>query len=276
MTSARQDLPPHGVRARNGATASDNKIHDDAVARQHGFLGGLVPGITVFGYLVTPVVEAWGEAWLERGFLSARFRHPIYDGDELTVAGTVEAAGDLLTAAVEARNRRDEVCALGAARLEPDAPAPPSIEAYPAVDPFAPRLSATPEALGGVEALGSVEAGFHADRIDETEALLGGNLPICRRLRVAHPVWLLYFANALLASNVALGPWIHTASAVQNLGLVRDGERVSARGRVAGLRERRGHRLVDLDVLLVAEGRRPVMHVRHSAIYALRSTEHPQ
>jgi hypothetical protein len=91
---------------------------------------------------------------------------------------------------------------------------------------------------------------------------------------VAHPVWLLYFANALLASNVALGPWIHTASAVSNLGLLHDGERVSVRGRVAGLSERRGHQVVDLDVLLVAGGVRPVMHVLHTAIYSLRSGEH--
>ena len=98
--------------------------------------------------------------------------------------------------------------------------------------------------------------------------------PIYRELRVAHPVWLLYFANAILASNVALGPWIHTASAVQNLSMLHDGERVSARGRVTALSERRGHQVVDLDLLLVAGGERPVMHVRHSAIYRLRSTEH--
>ena len=107
-------------------------------------------------------------------------------------------------------------------------------------------------------------------------ALVGDTLPLYRELGVAHPVWLLYFANTLLASNVALGPWIHTASAVQNLSLLHDGERLSARGRIAGLSERRGHQVVDLDVLLVADGTRPVMHVLHSAIYRLRSSEHLQ
>ena len=67
MPTARQALPPHNVRAHNAATASENKIHDDAVARRHGFAGGLVPGITVFGYLTRPVVETWGSEWLERG-----------------------------------------------------------------------------------------------------------------------------------------------------------------------------------------------------------------
>jgi len=268
VPNAGQALPPHHVRARNAATASENKIHDDAVARQHGFSGGLVPGITVFGYLTTPVVQTWGRAWLERGFLSARFRQPIYDGDDVTVVGTLD--GD--AADVEARNGADEVCAQGKATLAGEAPSPPSLVDYPQAPLPAARLAPTPESLAGLDVLGSLEAGFHADRVDA--ALVGGDLAIYRELGVAHPVWLLYFANALLASNVALGPWIHTASAVQNLSLLHDGERVSVRGKVAGLTERRGHELVDLDVLLVADGIQPVMHVRHTAIYRLRSTGH--
>jgi acyl dehydratase len=269
VPNAGQALPPYEVRAHNAATASENKIHDDAVARQHGFSGGLVPGITVFGYLTAPVVEAWGRAWLERGFLSGRFRQPIYDGDDVTVAGTFGADGDVQ---LEARNSADEVCAVGQARVDANAPARPSIEDYPEAPLISPRLDPTPEALAEVDLLGSLEAGYHADRADT--ALLGDDLPIYRELRVAHPVWLLYFANAILASNVALGPWIHTASAVQNLSMLHDGERLSARGRVAALSERRGHQVVDLDLLLVAGGERPVMQVRHSAIYRLRSTEH--
>ena len=35
------------VKARNPATESENKIHHDDVARQYGFAGGLVPGVTV-------------------------------------------------------------------------------------------------------------------------------------------------------------------------------------------------------------------------------------
>jgi hypothetical protein len=259
------------VRAHNAATASENKIHDDAVARKHGFAGGLVPGITVFGYLTVPVVEAWGAAWLERGSMSARFRQPIYEGDGVTVVGTMtDDAVD-----VEARNGNDEVCGVGQARLAAE-PTAPALDDYPEAPLPSPRFEPTPEALAGLDVLGSLEAGFHADRLDETTALVGDDLAIYRQLGVAHPVWLLYFANALLASSVALGPWIHTASAVQNLGTLRDGERLSARGRVAGLSERRGHHIVDLDVLLVADGARPVMHVLHSAIYKLRASEHTE
>jgi hypothetical protein len=269
--TASQVLPPHHVRAHNAATASENKIHDDAVARQHGFSGGLVPGITVFGYLTAPVVRAWGERWLERGSMSARFRRPIYDGDDVTVGGMLDGE----TADVEARDGADEVCAHGTARLAGEAPTPSLVE-YPEAPLPAQRLAPTPEGLAGLDVLGSLEAGFHAERHDETAALIGDDFPIYRELGVAHPVWLLYFANALLASNVDLGPWIHTASAVSNLGLLHDGERVSVRGRVARLSERHGHQMVDLDVLMVAAGGRPVMHVLHTAIYKLRSGEHAE
>jgi hypothetical protein len=258
------------VQAHNAATASENKIHDDAVARQHGFSGGLVPGITVFGYLSAPIVKAWGRGWLERGSMSARFRQPIYDGDDITVVGTVDSE----SADVVARNSSDEVCGLGTARLFADQPEAPSIEDYPTAPLADPRFPPTPEALAGVGVLGSLEAGFHADRADP--ALLGDDLPIYRELGVAHPVWMLYFANAILAANVALGPWIHTASAVQNLSLLHDGDRLSVRGRIAGLTERRGHQIVDLDLLMVADDIRPVMHVLHSAIYRLRSTDHQE
>jgi acyl dehydratase len=263
-------LPPHRVRAHNAATASENKIHDDAVARQHGFSGGLVPGITVFGYLTAPVVRAWGKGWLERGSMSARFRQPIYDGDDVTVVGTVDGE----SADVEARNSSDEVCGLGTARLTATRPEAPSVDDYPTAPPADPRLAPRPEALASLGVLGSLEAGFHADRADP--ALLGDDLPIYRELGVAHPVWMLYFANAILAANVALGPWIHTASAIQNLSLLHDGDRLSVRGRIAGLSERRGHQIVDLDLLMVADDTRPVMHVLHTAIYRLRSTDHQE
>jgi acyl dehydratase len=278
VSTTGQAFPPHHLRARNAATASENKIHDDAVARQHGFAGGLVPGITVFGYLTSPIVQAWGEAWLERGSLTGRFRQPIYDGDDVTVVTTaVSDEGDgSLTADVEAHNPAGAVCAIGQARLTPGAPQPLSLDDFPEASIPDVRLPPTPEAMATIDVLGTVGAGFHASRIDETMALVGDDLPIYRELGVAHPVWLLYFANALLAANVALGPWIHTASAVQNFGLLHDGERVSARGRVAGLSERRGHQVVDLDVLFVADGVRPVMHVRHSAIYRLRTSGHTE
>ena len=52
-------ISPYRVQAYNTAVASENKIHDDTVARRFGFAGGLVPGIEVYAYMAhIPVARA--------------------------------------------------------------------------------------------------------------------------------------------------------------------------------------------------------------------------
>ena len=48
------------VEAYNLSHASENKIHDDAVAQKLGFAGGLVPGVEVYAYACHPAVAALG------------------------------------------------------------------------------------------------------------------------------------------------------------------------------------------------------------------------
>ena len=67
-------LPTHSVRAFNGAAASENKIHDDTVARRFGFKGALVPGVAVFAYMAHVPVAHFGRAWLEQGEAERRCR----------------------------------------------------------------------------------------------------------------------------------------------------------------------------------------------------------
>jgi hypothetical protein len=53
-------LGPYQVEAFNTAAQSENKIHDDAVARRFGFKGGLVPGVEVYAYMTHVPVARWG------------------------------------------------------------------------------------------------------------------------------------------------------------------------------------------------------------------------
>ncbi len=64
------------VQAHNGARDSENRIHDDAVARQFGFAAGLVPGVEVYAYMAHLPVARWGRTWLERGCATCRFAQP--------------------------------------------------------------------------------------------------------------------------------------------------------------------------------------------------------
>ena len=70
-------MASHTLTARNWATSSENRIHDDEVAQRYGFRGGLVPGVTLFAYLVPAIVADQGEPWLEGGFVDVRFAAPV-------------------------------------------------------------------------------------------------------------------------------------------------------------------------------------------------------
>ena len=83
---------PYIVNAFNLSAASENKIHDDTVARRFGFTGALVPGVEVYAYACHPAVRRWGRAWLERGTAECRFQSPVYDGDRVAVEAA--EAGD--------------------------------------------------------------------------------------------------------------------------------------------------------------------------------------
>ena len=81
-------LGPYRVTAFNASKESENKIHDDAVARQFGFRGGLVPGVDVYAYMTHLPISRWGRAWLERGSAECRFLKPVYDGDMAVVSAS--------------------------------------------------------------------------------------------------------------------------------------------------------------------------------------------
>ena len=79
--------------AVNTAAASENKIHDDAVARRFGFHGALVPGAEVYAYMAHLPVARWGRAWLEGGAAECRFLKPVYDGAVARVTASGEDGG---------------------------------------------------------------------------------------------------------------------------------------------------------------------------------------
>lgn len=258
------------VKAYNTATASENKIHDDGVARRFGFRGGLVPGVDVYAYLTHPLVERWGLAWLERGTVAARFHKPVYDGEETTVVAVDAADGGL---EVEVRNPGGDLCATARATLPTTPAAAPDVAAYPTATPPAAPPPASPASLVAGSVLGSFENGFHAERAGEYLGDVRETLPIYRDQGIAHPGYLLRNANWILVANVKLGPWIHVGSEVQNFSTARDGERISTRGRVQVAYERKGHRFVDLDLLMLADGARPLLRVLHTAIYQPRQAD---
>ena len=257
------------VRAKNTATESENKIHDDAVASKLGFTGGLVPGVDVYAYLCHQPAERWGDAWLDRGTMSGRFASPVYDGDDVEVEAVEADDGALELTLFDSKG---VACATGRAALPLDSPGDRDTTLLPlgALPEPGSRPAASEASLQAIDAFGSIELGFHADRVQEYLDDIREQSELFRARKRAHPAWLLRQANYVLSRNVRLGPWIHVSSDCVHQGIVEDGDRVSVRGRLIGTSERKGHKLVELDVQWVVNDLRPVMRAHHTAIYEPR------
>jgi hypothetical protein len=264
------------VVAFNTASASANKIHDDGVARDLGFRGGLVPGVDVFAYLTHLPAANWGRAWLDGGAISARFDSPVYDGDTVEVIG--EPLDDGAALDLTLFDSTGIGCAVGVALRHAPDEAPP-LDAIPAA-PLRPADeldAASPEAFSAFPdgVLGTLEYGFHADAAEPYLADVREASPLYREEGVAHPGWLLRMANWALSHNVRLGPWIHVGSSLQLYGAIEDGSRIEVRSRCVALAEKKGHRFVDLDVVWVVDGARVAAAARHTAIYEPRGVRSP-
>src|SRR3954451_22344435 len=80
-------IEPYRVSAYNTSKHSENKMHDDTVAKRYGFSGGRVPGVAVMAYMMHLPVAKWGRDFLARGLIEARFTKPVYDGELTEVTG---------------------------------------------------------------------------------------------------------------------------------------------------------------------------------------------
>ena len=90
-TTSQPPAPFHQI-ARNTASDSDNKIHDDAEARRFGYRAALVPGVTLYAYLTRLVVPYFGVEWLARGAASLRLLRPVYEGETVVCSAAVRDA----------------------------------------------------------------------------------------------------------------------------------------------------------------------------------------
>lgn len=261
----------YSVEAYNAASLSENKIHDDAVARRFGFRGGLVPGVDVYGYMTHLPVLRWGRLWLERGTAECRFLRPVYDGDIATVGAEETAQG--LALRVESHG---EVCATGEAGLPPEAAAIPAD--FAAFGVGAPRPPAPPQtrppaderSLAPGTWLAMNPIAMTPEHAAQALCDLRESLPLYAAEGLVHPAVVLRAGNWVLKDNVALGPWMHVGSHVQHFAALRIGDELAARGLVTANYERKGHLFVDCDVFVYANGKTPIARIAHTSIYRPR------
>jgi hypothetical protein len=174
-------------------------------------------------------------------------------GESLVIR--VESNGVLCANATAARIEQVSAPALGSYPMRP----------LPVERPPADEVSLAPGTMLGTAArdMTPEDADWYLDGVGETD-------PVYRAERIVHPGRILRLCNNALMDNVVLGPWIHVGSKVQNFSIARLGDTLSVRARVAANYEKKGHRFVDLDALVIANNERAVAHVLHTAIYRLR------
>jgi len=261
------------ARAFNQATDSHNQIHSDEMAKAYGFEGALVPGVTISSYLMHPAVEAWGEAWLTKGFAKVVVSKPLYDGYEFEVNVSEITATSYQAILVDERGTQ---CATAFVRLNEDQPTPPQRrgDALRTDTGRAPAVSQAHMRALQAEGTQALIVQWHAE--DNLATYLKDRASMPRLLRFdgagfANGAFMLGLTNTALAGNTYMNPWVHVQTESQFFGPVSDGETLVLECAVEDLFEKKGHQFVDLRVDAYRQSDdQAVMSALLRAIYILR------
>jgi hypothetical protein len=72
-------------------------IHDDAMAEKLGFRAGPIEGPTHFSLFPPLLGHIWGQAWFERGCLSAHYQNMVVESEEVRAFAEVPGEGVIRT-----------------------------------------------------------------------------------------------------------------------------------------------------------------------------------
>ncbi len=247
-----------------------NPIHSTDVAKEYGFTGALVGGVTVYGWMVPPLLAVLGDEWLDYGWADVSFRKPVYPGDlvEARASHRRDGGADLRLSRGPA-----DTCVLGTAGLG-DAPwraeltRPTRTEAEPpARHPELLTLESAPvghevRAMGVPIPMGEAAAYALEKQEDGSERWTGAGARI-------HPGWIAARMTPLMKHSYRYGPSIHTRSQVQHLAPAMAGQRVTIAGRFVDAFERNGHHYAVVDGLVLADGGEELAHIRHTTIFRI-------
>lgn len=254
-------LPVYRIRACNTDPDSENPIHADETAIRHGFTAGLIPGVSIYGYMTVPLVRQLGRDWLERGWMRMRLRKPFYDGDDL-FARAVFVEGDAM-----------QVTAMGEGEVRVSAEA--GIDDPPTVMPLSefpvhplpqPRPEACVETVKPGVMLGTMIENWASEHRRIVQALRD---PLPFYNEVLHPTIVLGLSNYLLMRNFVLPPWLHASSELRNFRTAAIDETLEVRGRIREVFEKKGNRFLTADVLVLGADGSVVQQCRHTAIWSL-------
>lgn len=231
-------------------------IHDDAVARARGYRAALVPGAFVYGHVSRIAIDAWGKAWAQSGGMGARFRRPVFNGDQLALrAGPLEAEDNMMKSEVSVENQDGENVAAGWIGIPDSAPATLDVAMFRLV----PRPQEPPAVSPGgmvvgmpLTTAGSIlsEAAFR-----ESLSAFGEHHPFYSDRRFVHSGCLMRVAMGDTNNSFkSPSPIILVAAEAQHFTTVRPGQRLETVGQVTAVYERNGKHYFESEEFLLADG----------------------
>ena len=94
-------------------------IHDDKMADDLGFSGAPIEGPTHFSQFVPLLHDIFGDAWFERGCISAHYQNMVVEGEEVRVLADAPDEGAAITR-IGAEKRDGTPVLTGTASVGPD------------------------------------------------------------------------------------------------------------------------------------------------------------
>jgi acyl dehydratase len=250
----------YSIQAENFATTSENKIHSDEFAKKFGFQGALVPGVTVYGYLTTPLLQRFGSAWLAHSVADLRLLKPTYDSERVRV----ELQDDESGARASAYNKDGELLATLASYM-PDAL--PDLEYLHLLD-------------GDIKHPDRVEIRW--DNVVESQAFAPWTITLdadenrtyttqakdelALYADIVHPHWLLSLANTALMNEYVMPTWIHVGSTTHHRDLLKVGDTVTVRCATLQKWRKKGHEFIKIYITLWRDGDMTT-DILHTAIF---------
>ena len=262
------------AKALNTAPNSENQIHGDDMAKEFGFKGGLVPGVTVSAYLLHPIIEKWGLDWLEKGWAKCKITSPLYDKENFSVYLNEISENKILS---NLKNSNQVVTANAEASLLKDIPEAPKIR----------NDKIAIENFQGPRASKNVWMKLKKDGCMAFEYFWGGKDPLIylrdqnnlpdllnpSKKGLSNLSFLLGCSNWALASSAYMNPWIHLQTTSQNYQALSFNSSVIAEIQVNEVFEKKGHEFVDVDVnLFKQEDKSCIMTINLLSIYKVRGS----
>lgn len=245
-----------------------NKIHSTEGAKEYGYQGALVGGVTVFGWSTPLIFASLGRGWMDQGWAELAFRRPTYPGDELTI--TIEPEGDIWNLRIVGADGHERVVGelgLGIAPWldevllkTPFRPAEPPLEDYPRLEPPVAPVGRQLAPLGFTVSEEEAREYSETKQRSDDPTFVGPNPRL-------HPGWIAGRPPGVLHHTYNYGPAIHTRSHLQIFAPVHAGQDFVTTGTFRESYERKGHQYGAYDLTTYSADGVELWRQRHTTIY---------